>query len=94
MRTPGAWNPEFTLGTSQLKGPRLREVWTDVHLDTLDWRDWAAAAGEGVQPEPSERELDLALCSPEWTRHRRIEQERIPLEAAAPVVRSLAVASA
>lgn len=38
--------------------------------------------------EPGERELYLALCSPEWTRHRRIEQERIPLEDAAAVVRA------
>ena len=36
---------------------------------------------------PPERELYLALCSPEWTRHRRIEQERIPLDEAAAVVR-------
>lgn len=37
--------------------------------------------------EPGERELYLALCSPEWTRHRRIEQERIPLDQAAAEVR-------
>ncbi len=38
--------------------------------------------------EAGERELYLALCSPEWRRHRRIEQERIPLEDAAAVVRA------
>lgn len=38
--------------------------------------------------ETGERELYLALCSPEWTRHRRIEQERIPLADAAAVVRA------
>ena len=37
--------------------------------------------------EPGERELYLALCSAEWTGHRRIEQERIPLAEAAAVVR-------
>lgn len=36
--------------------------------------------------EPGERELYLALCTASWTRHRRIEQERIPLEEAAAVV--------
>lgn len=38
--------------------------------------------------EPGERELYLALCSPSWPGHRRIEQERIPLDAAAAVVRT------
>jgi hypothetical protein len=38
--------------------------------------------------EPTERDLYLALCSPEWTRHRRIERERIPLRDAAAVVRA------
>jgi len=37
---------------------------------------------------PGERELYLALCSEEWTGHRRIEQERIPLHEAAAVVRA------
>jgi len=37
---------------------------------------------------PGERELYLALCSEEWTGHRRIEQERIPLDEAAAVVRA------
>ncbi|MXG91029.1 Wadjet anti-phage system protein JetD domain-containing protein [Nocardioides flavescens] len=41
--------------------------------------------------EPAERELYLRLCSPGWTRHRRVEQERIPLDAAAEVVRGLGV---
>lgn len=39
--------------------------------------------------EPGERELYLALCSPEWVRHRRIEQERIPLDEAAAEVSAL-----
>jgi hypothetical protein len=38
--------------------------------------------------EPGELELYLALTSPGWRRHRRIEQERIPLEEAAAVVRA------
>jgi hypothetical protein len=40
-------------------------------------------------PELTEGELMLyrALCSDGWTRHRRIEQERIPLDAAVEVVR-------
>lgn len=37
--------------------------------------------------EPGERELYEALCSAEWPGHRRIEQERIPLEEAAALVR-------
>lgn len=37
-----------------------------------------------------ERELYLALCSPGWTRPRRVEQERIPLDEAAAVVRGQA----
>jgi hypothetical protein len=37
---------------------------------------------------PDERELYLALCSPDWAGHRRIEQERIPLDAAAAAVRA------
>jgi len=37
--------------------------------------------------EPGERALYDALCSPDWPRHRRIEQERIPLAEAAAVVR-------
>lgn len=36
--------------------------------------------------EPGERALYLALCSPDWSRHRRVEQERIPLGEAAAVV--------
>lgn len=43
---------------------------------------------EGLALEPAELELYLALCSPEWSRHRRIEQERIPLEDAAAVLRA------
>lgn len=39
--------------------------------------------------EPAERALYERLCSPEWTRHRRIEQERIPLAQAAALVRAL-----
>lgn len=42
------WKPVVNLGTSELKGPRLREHWSAVHLDTLDWQDWADAAGDGV----------------------------------------------
>ncbi|HWJ67209.1 MAG TPA: Wadjet anti-phage system protein JetD domain-containing protein [Nocardioides sp.] len=45
------WNPVVNLGTSNLKGPRLRETWSAIHLDTLDWIDWARAAGEGVRLE-------------------------------------------
>jgi hypothetical protein len=38
--------------------------------------------------EPSERDLYLALCSSDWSRHRRIEQERIPIvDAAAAICR-------
>ena len=40
-----------------------------------------------VDLEPGERELYEALCSPDWTGHRRIEQERIPLADAAAVLR-------
>jgi hypothetical protein len=36
--------------------------------------------------EPSELELYLALCSTGWSRHRRIEQERIPIEAASAAI--------
>lgn len=43
--------------------------------------------------ESEERDLYLALCSAEWTRHRRIEQERIPLADAAAVVRGASVDS-
>lgn len=39
--------------------------------------------------EPAELELYLALCSLEWSRHRRIEQERIPLAAALEVIQSV-----
>lgn len=42
------WKPVVKLGTSGLKGPRLREHWSAVHLDTLDWQDWAGAAGDGI----------------------------------------------
>ncbi|GAA4823308.1 Wadjet anti-phage system protein JetD domain-containing protein [Nocardioides caeni] len=35
-----------------------------------------------IDLEPGERELYEALCSPEWPGHRRIEQERIPLDVA------------
>ena len=42
------WRPRFELGSSQLRGPRLHEVWPQVHADTLEWRDWAAAAPVGV----------------------------------------------
>jgi hypothetical protein len=42
------------------------------------------------RPVPSltdqERQLYHSLCSPSWTRHRRVEQERIPLEVAALIV--------
>lgn len=57
------WNPEFHLGTSALKGSRLRDVWTDIHLDTLDWRDWATTAGEGV--ELVCREVSYAIRNPQ-----------------------------
>jgi hypothetical protein len=36
----------------------------------------------------AERDLYLALCCPDWSRHRRVEQERIPIAEAAAVVRS------
>lgn len=39
--------------------------------------------------EPGERALYDALCSPGWTRHRRIEQERIPLAEAAAALSDL-----
>ncbi len=42
------WKPVINLGTSDLKGPRLREHWSAIHRDTLDWQDWADAAGDGV----------------------------------------------
>lgn len=42
------WRPRFELGTSQVRAARLTEVWSGLHLDTLEWRDWVAAAGEGV----------------------------------------------
>lgn len=38
--------------------------------------------------EPTERALYLALCAPAWDRHRRIEQERIPLADAVAVLRA------
>lgn len=41
---------------------------------------------EVTELEPGERELYLALCAAEWTGHRRIEQERIPLGEAAAIV--------
>lgn len=47
-----AWRPMLNLGTSELKGPRLREHWSAVHLDTLDWKDWADAAGDGITLAP------------------------------------------
>ncbi len=46
------WAPKFALGTSSLKGARLREVWSEIHLDTLDWRAWASEAGAGVELVP------------------------------------------
>lgn len=39
--------------------------------------------------QPNERELYLHLVDPSWTRPRRIEQERIPLEAALGEIRKL-----
>lgn len=36
--------------------------------------------------EPPERDLYQALCSPDWRRHRRIEQERIPIARAADAI--------
>lgn len=42
------WRPRFDLGTSQVRAARLTEAWAGLHLDTLDWRDWVAAAGEDV----------------------------------------------
>jgi len=43
-----SWRSRFELGTSQVRGARLQQVWSGIHLDTLDWRDWASSAGEGV----------------------------------------------
>jgi len=56
-----AWKPRFELGTSQVKGVRLKEVWTGLHLDTLDWRDWVSAAGEGVVFVPRQVSYDRAV---------------------------------
>ncbi|MGM1058924.1 Wadjet anti-phage system protein JetD domain-containing protein [Saccharothrix sp. Mg75] len=38
----------------------------------------------------AERALYEDLCSPQWTRHRRVEQERIPLHIALETVRAVA----
>ncbi|UDY23666.1 DUF3322 and DUF2220 domain-containing protein [Nocardioides sp. Kera G14] len=46
------WSPRFDLGTSQFTGVRLRAVWSGLHLDTLEWRDWVSAAGAGVELVP------------------------------------------
>lgn len=46
------WRSRFDLGTSQLRGARLKEAWSGLHLDTLDWRDWVAEAGDGVELVP------------------------------------------
>ncbi|GAB3866396.1 DUF2220 family protein [Nocardioides maradonensis] len=43
------WNPLIRLGTSDLRGHRLREHWSEIHQDTLDWQDWAAAAGVDLE---------------------------------------------
>ncbi|HYU86072.1 MAG TPA: Wadjet anti-phage system protein JetD domain-containing protein [Kribbellaceae bacterium] len=55
------WKPRFELGTSQVKGARLKEVWAGLHLDTLDWRDWVSAAGEGVVFVPRQVGYDRAV---------------------------------
>lgn len=39
------WKPAFRLGSSELRGDRLREHWSAIHQDTLDWQDWADRAG-------------------------------------------------
>ncbi|MDN5895999.1 MAG: DUF2220 family protein [Nocardioides sp.] len=44
-----AWSPDFHLGTSSLRGPRLLEAWPETHRDALRWRDWASVAGEGIE---------------------------------------------
>lgn len=46
------WAPRFDLGTSGIKGATLREVWSAIHLDTLDWQAWASEAGAGVELVP------------------------------------------
>lgn len=43
------WSPRFELGTSGMRGARLKELWSGLHLDTLDWRDWVDGTGPGVQ---------------------------------------------
>lgn len=50
--TRAEWRSRFELGTSQLRGARLKDAWSGLHLDTLEWRDWVAAAGEGVALVP------------------------------------------
>jgi hypothetical protein len=65
--------------------------WEDFGIDLdhddrpLTWRP----ARELPLLEPGERALYLDLCSETWTRHRRIEQERIPPGEAAAVVLAL-----
>lgn len=55
------WTPRFDLGSSTLKGARLKEAWTGLHLDTLDWRDWVSGAGDGVRFVPREVGYDRSL---------------------------------
>lgn len=35
------WKPVLNLGTSELKGARLRKHWSAIHVDLLDWQGWA-----------------------------------------------------
>lgn len=73
-----------------------------MYMDMASYRHWRRFGvdhdddGTPIGPRPvrdvdldaGERELYEALCSVDWTGHRRIEQERIPLEEAAAVLRA------
>lgn len=76
---------------SLLMDPAAYDTWERFGTNT-------DAKGRPLQPrEPrpaphltgDERDLYTRLCSPEWTRHRRVEQERIPLAEAMAHLRTL-----
>lgn len=43
------WRVSFPLGASKFTtSAQVQAAWSDLHRDTVTWRDWVAAAGAGV----------------------------------------------
>ncbi|MDQ6525273.1 DUF2220 family protein [Nocardioides sp. LHD-245] len=98
------WGDMDAKGLEILDSYRVRGVPArSLFMDLVAYERWGRYGvddnddGSRIEPkeprrlerlEPHEHALYLALCSFVWAGHRRVEQEPIPLEAAAAVVRA------